>query len=76
MKSSDFHKLTLDSFPKNDFFEHLERGTDFYQKFKRSRGGKVVLLFYDDTPEKQKVKRVVSEIAIRYPWSTIFYSDT
>ncbi|MCD4741012.1 MAG: DUF4388 domain-containing protein [Desulfobacteraceae bacterium] len=37
MKSSDFHKLTLDSFPKNDFFEHLEGGTDFYQKFNYRR---------------------------------------
>ncbi|MHA2255110.1 MAG: helicase-related protein, partial [Candidatus Heimdallarchaeaceae archaeon] len=56
-------------------FDLVNSPKTVYQKFKRSRGGKVVLLFYDDTPEKQKVKRVVSEIAIRYPWSTIFYSD-
>jgi ERCC4-related helicase len=56
-------------------FDLVNSPKTVYQKFKRSRGGKVILLFYDDTPEKEKVKRVVSEIAIRYPWSTIFYSD-
>ena len=56
-------------------FDLVNSPKTVYQKFKRSRGGKVVLLFYDDTPEKQKVKRVVSEIAIRYPWSTIFHSS-
>ena len=56
-------------------FDLVNSPKTVYQKFKRSRGGKVILLFYDETPEKEKVKRVVSEIAIRYPWSTIFYSD-
>ena len=46
-----------------------------YQKMKRSRGGEVFLLFYENTSEQEKVKRVVSEIAVRYPWSLIFYSD-
>jgi len=46
-----------------------------YQKMKRGRGCKVFLLFYNNTSEKQKVKNVVSEIAIRYPWSLIFFSD-
>ncbi|MBY8999355.1 MAG: DEAD/DEAH box helicase family protein [Candidatus Heimdallarchaeota archaeon] len=46
-----------------------------YQKMKRSRGGEVFLLFYENTSEQDKVKRVVSEIAVRYPWSLIFYSD-
>ena len=46
-----------------------------YQKMKRGRGGKVFLLFYNNTSEKQKVKNVVSEIAVRYPWSLIFFSD-
>ena len=46
-----------------------------YQKMKRGRGGKVFLLFYNNTSEKQKVKSVVSEIAVRYPWSLIFFSD-
>ncbi len=44
-----------------------------YQKMRRGRGGKVVLLFYDDTSEKTKVKRVVDKIAVRYPWSLIFF---
>ncbi len=42
---------------------------------KRSRGGKVALLFYEDTPERGKVKQVVSEIAVRYPWSLIFANN-
>ncbi len=46
-----------------------------YQKMKRGRGGKVFLLFYNNSSEKQKVKNVVSEIAVRYPWSLIFFSD-
>ena len=46
-----------------------------YQKMKRSRGGKVALLFYEDTPERRKVKQVVSEIAVRYPWSLIFTNN-
>lgn len=46
-----------------------------YQKMKRSRGGKVALLFYEDTPERGKVKQVVSEIAVRYPWSLIFTNN-
>ena len=37
MKSSDFQKLTRDDFPKNEFFEHLERGTDYYQKSHSTR---------------------------------------
>ncbi len=45
-----------------------------YQKMKRSRGGRVYLLFYEDTPEYQKVKRITNEIATSYPWSTIFIS--
>ena len=37
MKSSDFQKLTRDSFPNNNFFRHLEKGTEFYQKFNYRR---------------------------------------
>ncbi len=44
-----------------------------YQKMRRGRGGKVVLLFYDDTSEKTKVKGVIDKIAVRYPWSLIFF---
>ena len=56
-------------------FDLVNSPKTVYQKMKRSRGGEVFLLFYEDTSEQQKVKRVVSEIAIRYPWSLIFYSD-
>ncbi|MHA1302699.1 MAG: helicase-related protein [Candidatus Heimdallarchaeaceae archaeon] len=56
-------------------FDLVNSPKTVYQKMKRSRGGKVVLLFYDNTPEQTKVKRIVSEIIIRYPWSLIFYGD-
>ncbi len=42
-----------------------------YQKLKRTRGGTVVLLAYKDTSEERKIKRLVSKILERYPWSTI-----
>ncbi|MHA1708071.1 MAG: helicase-related protein [Candidatus Heimdallarchaeaceae archaeon] len=53
-------------------FDLVNSPKTVYQKLKRGRGGKVFLLFYDETPEKEKVRRVTSEIAIRYPWSLIF----
>ena len=52
-------------------FDLVNSPKTVYQKMKRSREGKVALLFYDNTSEKQKVKRVVSEIVVRYPWSLI-----
>jgi len=54
-------------------FDLVNSPKTVYQKMKRGRGGKVVLLFYEDTSEKQKVKNVVDKIAIRYPWSLIFH---
>ena len=41
-----------------------------YQKFKRTRGGLVVLLTYDGTSEERKVKRLMQRVLERYPWST------
>jgi superfamily II DNA or RNA helicase len=41
-----------------------------YQKFKRTRGGLVVLLAYSGTSEERKVKRLTDRILSRYPWST------
>jgi Domain of unknown function (DUF4388) len=37
MRSSDFQKLTRDSFPKTKFFRHLKKGTEFYQKLNYRR---------------------------------------
>lgn len=42
-----------------------------YQKFKRTRGGLVVLLAYSGTSEERKVKRLMDRILARYPWSTV-----
>jgi len=41
-----------------------------YQKFKRTRGGLVILLAYAGTSEERKVSRLVSRVLERYPWST------
>jgi ERCC4-related helicase len=41
-----------------------------YQKFKRTRGGLVVLLAYSGTSEERKVSRLMDRILHRYPWST------
>ncbi len=42
-----------------------------YQRFKRTRGGLVLCLFYEETFEEQKVNRLLHEISQRYPWSSI-----
>ena len=42
-----------------------------YQRMKRTRGGTVLTLCYRDTFEEKKVNRLLSEIAKRYPWSSI-----
>ncbi len=41
-----------------------------YQKFKRTRGGLVVLLAYSGTSEEKKVRRLFERVLERYPWST------
>jgi len=41
-----------------------------YQKFKRTRGGLVILLVYSGTSEERKVERLMDTILKRYPWST------
>ncbi len=41
-----------------------------YQKFKRTRGGLVLLLVYSGTSEEMKVRRLMNNILKRYPWST------
>ena len=40
-----------------------------YQRFKRTRGGKVVCLFYEGTSEEKKIQRLFKSIKEKYPWS-------
>jgi ERCC4-related helicase len=42
-----------------------------YQRMKRTRGGTVLCLCYQGTFEEKKVNRLFTEIAKRYPWSSI-----
>jgi superfamily II DNA or RNA helicase len=46
-----------------------------YQKFKRTRGGLVLLLTYSGTSEELKVNRLLNRILERYPWSSAILSD-
>jgi len=41
-----------------------------YQKFKRTRGGKVLILVYEGTSEVRKVRGLINRVLDRYPWST------
>ena len=41
-----------------------------YQRFKRTRGGQVICLYYEDTSEKEKIKRLFNDIQEKYSWST------
>ncbi|MHA1684972.1 MAG: DEAD/DEAH box helicase family protein [Candidatus Heimdallarchaeaceae archaeon] len=52
-------------------FDVVNSPKTVYQKIKRSRKGHVFLLYYTNTAEEHKVKRVVNEIIKRYPWSII-----
>ncbi|MEM2141978.1 MAG: helicase-related protein [Candidatus Thorarchaeota archaeon] len=47
-----------------------------YQKFKRTRGGEVVILAYAGTSETRKVERLVKSVLDRYPWSTTVSPET
>lgn len=47
-----------------------------YQKFKRTRGGLVMLLVYAGTSEELKVRRLMNNILKRYPWSTAIMEPT
>ena len=40
-----------------------------YQRFKRTRGGKVICLCYQNTSEQKKIKRVLTGVKEKYPWS-------
>jgi ERCC4-related helicase len=50
--------------------DSINTAKTMYQKFKRTRGGLVVLLAYEGTSEERKVKRLMQRVLERYPWST------
>ena len=50
-------------------FDLVRTTKTVYQKLKRSRGGEVRLLFYENTNEKKKVVSVLDNISKKYPWS-------
>ncbi|MFX0212347.1 MAG: helicase-related protein, partial [Candidatus Hodarchaeota archaeon] len=40
-----------------------------YQRLKRIRKGKIIILCYEDTSEEKKVSRLLENMVRRYPWS-------
>ncbi len=50
--------------------DSINTSKTMYQKFKRTRGGLVVILAYSGTSEELKVARLMDRIMDRYPWST------
>ncbi len=52
-------------------FDSINTTKTMYQRMKRTRGGRVVFLYYDKTFEEQKVTRLLKSIAEKYPWSSI-----
>ncbi len=50
--------------------DSINTSKTMYQKFKRTRGGIVVLLAYSGTSEVRKVAHLMTRILDRYPWST------
>ena len=57
--------------------DSINTSKTMYQKFKRTRGGLVILLAYSGTSEERKVSRLMERILDRYPWSTaIVESDS
>jgi superfamily II DNA/RNA helicase len=51
-------------------FDLINTTKTVYQKLKRSRGGIVRVLFYQDTPEVRKVSSVMGKINEKYNWSS------
>ena len=50
--------------------DSINTSKTMYQKFKRTRGGLVILLAYSGTSEERKVSSLMTRILDRYPWST------
>ncbi len=50
--------------------DSINTSKTMYQKFKRTRGGLVILLAYAGTSEERKIDRLMARILERYPWST------
>ena len=51
-------------------FDLINTTKTVYQKLKRSRGGVVRVLYYQDTKEEKKVSSVMGKINERYNWSS------
>ncbi|MHA1972424.1 MAG: helicase-related protein [Candidatus Hodarchaeales archaeon] len=52
-------------------YDSINTTKTMYQRMKRTRGGEVLILYYQDTFEERKVKRLMESIRDKYPWSSI-----
>ncbi|MHA1214061.1 MAG: helicase-related protein [Candidatus Hodarchaeales archaeon] len=52
-------------------YDSINTTKTMYQRMKRTRGGEVLILYYQDTFEERKVKRLLESIREKYPWSSV-----
>lgn len=52
-------------------YDSINTVKTMYQRMKRTRGGLVLCLYYQDTFEQEKVKRLLANVAKKYPWSSV-----
>jgi ERCC4-related helicase len=52
-------------------YDSINTTKTMYQRMKRTRGGLVLCLYYQNTFEERKVSRLLRDISKRYPWSSI-----
>jgi ERCC4-related helicase len=52
-------------------YDSINTTKTMYQRMKRTRGGLVLCLYYQDTFEERKISRLLRDISSRYPWSSI-----
>ncbi|MFW9993101.1 MAG: helicase-related protein [Candidatus Odinarchaeota archaeon] len=50
-------------------YDTINTTKTMYQRLKRTRGGKVVFLYYPATSEERKVARLMGDIKQKYPWT-------
>lgn len=52
-------------------FDTINTVKTMYQRIKRIRGGNVYFLFFKDTYEEKKIRRLINNIMKKYPWSVV-----
>ncbi|MFW9928439.1 MAG: helicase-related protein [Candidatus Thorarchaeota archaeon] len=61
--------LDLPESKKIIVYDTVNTAKTMYQRFKRTRGGEVICMYYSGTSEENKIKRLYENIYKKYPWS-------